>query len=51
MAQGMLYRELQMQATSLSYMEVFHMMGIIFLAIIPLILLIKPSGHRSRTGR
>jgi DHA2 family multidrug resistance protein len=51
MAQGMLYRELQVQATSLSYMDVFHMMGIIFLAIIPLIFLMQPSGQRRRTGR
>jgi DHA2 family multidrug resistance protein len=51
MAQGMLYRELQVQATSLSYMDVFHMMGIIFLAIIPLIFLMQPSGHRLHTPR
>ena len=51
MAQGMLFRELQVQATSLSYMDLFHMMGIIFLAIIPLIFLMQPSGHRLRTPR
>ena len=51
MAQGMLFRELQVQATSLSYMDLFHMMGIIFLVIIPLIFLMQPSGHRLRTPR
>ena len=32
-------------------MDVFDMMGIIFLAIIPLIFLMQPSGHRLPTPR
>jgi len=37
-AHALLYRMLQQQAALLSYVDVFHIMGILFLAIIPLIL-------------
>jgi len=43
-AQALLYRMLQQQAALLSYVEVFHIMGILFLVIIPLILLMRRRG-------
>ena len=44
-ANGLIYQMLQQQATLLSYMDVFHLMGILFLAIIPLIFLIRRPEH------
>ncbi len=44
-AHALLYQMLQQQASLLSYVDVFHIMGILFLAIIPLILLMRRTGH------
>jgi len=43
-AHALLYKMLQQQAALLSYVDVFHVMGILFLAIIPLILLMRRTG-------
>jgi DHA2 family multidrug resistance protein len=43
-AHALLYQMLQQQAALLSYVEVFHIMGILFLVIIPLILLMRRRG-------
>jgi len=43
-AHAMLYQMLQQQAALLSYVDVFHIMGILFLVIIPLILLMRRTG-------
>jgi DHA2 family multidrug resistance protein len=48
-AYALLYRVLQQQASLLSYVEVFHIMGILFLAIIPLIVLMKRPQHIRRS--
>lgn len=40
-AHALLYQMLQQQASLLSYVDVFHIMGILFLAITPLILLMR----------
>jgi len=40
---------LQQQASLLSYVEVFRIMGILFLAIIPLIVLMKRPQHMRRS--
>ena len=48
-AYALLYRALQQQASLLSYVEVFHIMGILFLAIIPLIVLMKRPQHIRRS--
>jgi DHA2 family multidrug resistance protein len=40
-AQALLYGMLQQQAALLSFVDVFHIMGILFLAVIPLILLMR----------
>ena len=42
-AHALLYKMLQQQAALLSYVDVFHVMGILFLAIIPLILFMRRS--------
>ncbi len=47
-ADALLYGMLQQQATLLSYMDVFHLMGILFLAIIPLILLMRKMEHEKQ---
>ena len=44
-ANGMVYQMLQQQAMLLSDMDVFYLMGILFLAIIPLILLMRKPEH------
>jgi MFS transporter, DHA2 family, multidrug resistance protein len=45
MAHGVLYQMLQQQAALLSYVDVFHIMGILFLVIIPLIVLMRRPVH------
>ncbi len=40
-AYALLYRMLQQQAALLSYVDVFHIMGILFLVIIPLVVLMQ----------
>jgi DHA2 family multidrug resistance protein len=44
-AYAVLYRMLQQQASLLSYVDAFHIMGILFLAAIPLIFLMKRLPH------
>jgi MFS transporter, DHA2 family, multidrug resistance protein len=46
-AHALLYRMLQQQAALLSYMDAFHIMGILFVAIIPLIVFMRRAGGRS----
>jgi len=48
-AYALLYRVLQQQASLLSYVEVFHIMGILFLVIIPLVVLMKRPQHSRRS--
>ncbi len=43
-AHALLYKMLQQQAALLSYVDVFHIMGILFLVIIPLILFMRRTG-------
>jgi MFS transporter, DHA2 family, multidrug resistance protein len=43
-AQGMLYNSMQQQAAMLSFNEVFWALGVLFLAVIPLMLLMKKTG-------
>jgi MFS transporter, DHA2 family, multidrug resistance protein len=40
-AHALIYQAVQQQASLLSYLDVFHIMGIVFLSIIPLILLMR----------
>jgi DHA2 family multidrug resistance protein len=42
--QGMLYNSMQQQATMLSFNEVFWVLGVLFLAVIPLLFLMKKTG-------
>ncbi len=44
-ANGQVYQMLQQQASLLSYMDAFRLMGILFLAIIPLILFMRKPDH------
>jgi MFS transporter, DHA2 family, multidrug resistance protein len=44
-AHGLMYQMLQQQASLLSYVDVFHVMGILFLAVIPLILVMRRPAH------
>jgi MFS transporter, DHA2 family, multidrug resistance protein len=45
-AGAMIYRMLQQQAALLSYVDVFHIMGILFLAVIPLVFVMeRPHGQ------
>jgi DHA2 family multidrug resistance protein len=46
-ASALLYRMLQQQASLLSYVDVFHIMGILFLVIIPLIVLMHRPQHQT----
>jgi DHA2 family multidrug resistance protein len=41
----MIYGEVRQQATVLSFLSVFRMMGIIFLVILPLVLLLRKPKH------
>ncbi len=43
-AQGMLYNNLQQQAAMLSFNEIFWVLGALFLAVIPLMFLMKKNG-------
>jgi MFS transporter, DHA2 family, multidrug resistance protein len=43
-AQGMLYNTMQQQAAMLSFNEVFWILGVAFLAVIPLMFLMKKTG-------
>ena len=45
-AHALLYQMLQQQAALLSYVDIFHIMGILFLAIIPLILLMRRGAGK-----
>jgi len=49
-AYDVLYQMLQQQASLLSYVDVFHVMGILFLAIIPLILLMRRTRSKGPGG-
>jgi hypothetical protein len=42
---AVLYRMVQQQASLLSYVDVFHIMGILFVVIIPLVILMR-RPHR-----
>jgi MFS transporter, DHA2 family, multidrug resistance protein len=44
-AHALIYQVVQQQASLLSYLDLFHIMGIVFLAIIPLILVMRRPGH------
>jgi DHA2 family multidrug resistance protein len=44
-AGAMIYRTMQQQAALLSYVDVFHIMGILFLVVIPLVFLMKRPSH------
>ena len=46
-ASALLYRMLQQQASLLSYVDVFHIMGILFLVIIPLIVFMHRPQHQT----
>jgi DHA2 family multidrug resistance protein len=43
-AQGMIYNSMQQQAAMLSFNEVFWVLGVAFLAVIPLLFLMKKTG-------
>lgn len=47
-AAGVIYRLLQQQAALLSYADAFHLMGIFFLANIPLVFLMRGAEHNRR---
>src|SRR5262249_13526328 len=42
-----IYQSVLNQATLLSYLDDFKILGLIFLALVPLLLLVKPGGARS----
>jgi len=44
-ANGLIYQMLQQQASLLSYLDVFHLMGILFLVITPMVLLMRSAEH------
>jgi DHA2 family multidrug resistance protein len=46
-AGAMIYRTMQQQAALLSYVDVFRIMGLLFLAVIPLVFLMKRPHHAS----
>jgi DHA2 family multidrug resistance protein len=46
-AGAMIYRTMQQQAALLSYVDVFHIMGYLFLIVIPLVFLMKRPHHAS----
>jgi hypothetical protein len=47
---AVLYGMMQQQAALLSFVEAFRIMGILFLAIVPLVLLMRRSRQRRRAG-
>ena len=50
-AQGLLYREMQRQATMLAFADSFWFIGVICLAVVPLIFMMRmPKGPRVRGG-
>ena len=49
-AHALLYQMVQQQASLLSYVDAFHIMGILFLAIVPLILLMRKQTHKAATA-
>ena len=44
-ASALIYRTMQQQAALLSYVDVFYIMGLLFLAVIPLVFLMKRPSH------
>ncbi len=50
-AAGFIYQLLQQQAALLSYADAFHLMGIFFLANIPVVLLMSHAEHNRRNRR
>jgi DHA2 family multidrug resistance protein len=46
-AGALIYRTMQQQAALLSYVDVFTIMGILFLLVIPLVFLMKRPSHAS----
>jgi len=50
-AGGLLYKLLQQQAALLSYSDAFYLMGIFFLANIPLVLLMRGAEHNRRNRK
>jgi DHA2 family multidrug resistance protein len=46
-AGALIYRTMQQQAALLSYVDVFHIMGILFLIVIPLVFLMRRPHHAS----
>ncbi|MGP8260447.1 MAG: DHA2 family efflux MFS transporter permease subunit [Acidobacteriaceae bacterium] len=44
-AGALIYRTMQQQAALLSYVDVFYIMGLLFLAVIPLVFLMKRPSH------
>ncbi len=47
-AAGLVYRILQQQAALLSYSDAFYLMGIFFLANVPLVFLMRPEEHKRK---
>jgi DHA2 family multidrug resistance protein len=47
-AGGLVYLMLQQQASLLSYADTFHLMGILFLAVIPAVFLLRRPKHTRR---
>ncbi|HEV2136662.1 MAG TPA: DHA2 family efflux MFS transporter permease subunit [Terracidiphilus sp.] len=47
-AAGLVYRILQQQAALLSYADAFYLMGLFFLANIPLVFLMRPAEHNRK---
>jgi hypothetical protein len=43
---GMIYDSLQQQSSLLSFIDVFHLMGWLFLAAAPLVLFMQKATHR-----
>ena len=50
-AAGLIYQMLQQQAALLSYADAFHLMGIFFLANIPLVFLMRGADHNRKHRR
>ncbi len=50
-AVGFIYQVLQQQAALLSYADAFHLMGIFFLANIPVVLLMRHAEHNRKNRR
>lgn len=50
-AAGIIYQTLQQQAALLSYADAFYLMGIFFLANIPLVFLMRPAEHNRKQSK